>query len=1663
MYGDTERGGAATALRFVTCDLSSLTDCGCMTSSDSELGGSSTKRKTRSSGSHIDPDSFTALSAKRLILGRPTLIDRLISRNKSALEEMEGKKRGPGRPPLSGKNKVDSKEAMKRKRTESMNGSSPAVKRLRSAKEGSESDSSESRNTSIERRRGRPPIDKAVDKKTSPKKQTRKIERRCSVRIHHSSLRSGKKRKELLALKQRRIRNLAKDAKGKKKWNSLDKTDSNSNVCAENDSNDEIDDSTDSEISRGTSDVSNVTLETKKIEEKKSPEEDVKKKRKRRKRDSMWVRKVKKQIKAKTENPDLSHSSHVSSDKMNADEDDDEEEDASEILETSDIPILDKESDESLILDNSIKIEPVLNSISTEDVAMPKLEKEVDLPSENNEGLLIVKQNIDDIESENIPLTAVSKPENIISEIVPENETAEIISKEKLAENTSTVVPLDIPMEDKNVPADLYLNEKDINNLPSEEKINEGTVIHSRETETVDKNENERKELKISCEKNEDTSESINEPIVDKYDNTPCEKSINHQSDERKEDAPMSTLQDSISVTNGELNISEGTHDFSKIEDKERSELVNEKHNICKESANVNEQLDDICKESELVNEKLEDTYKESEVVNEKLNISNVGRMVNEKLDGISKESEIVNEKLDYICKGSDIVNEKLDICKEDEIVNEELDDVCKGSEILNEKLEPTYKESEISEGGNKTTGELLKTGVSKKTEYDMDFNQETTNNIMDTNIVIKEEPQVDADSTSDVKPSLDDSFTDFSLSLPDDLDLDSSISDEHEDGILEDESDHIFPDSTEEAKLQEPKTEDIASFPPTSEPCHDDKFPVESIPNGASESCDISKEQQKTGELNMAVISNNDEQIFVNDRPEKADPKTAEDVLSEILDKDKSVDTKYEELTNEQRQMKESVLQALGLKSLTPQQPEEKPKRDGYTGTLKAVIKLNRTGDKKRMVYRRSEDSLGELEYRICSEIPATDGVPITHLNDIPSIRKNVSNKLHHENDVPNTASSGSVTSNGHAEDHEGNNQDEAKGTSAGKESNLIIPEKSSSFSIHPGRLCSDVCSYCFGKFGCLDTPCHVAQLKSERQKKILENEPHLTGESCLCDACYRYVDRKANCPSKANATAGTSGGKTKVRPPASSQCCVNHCSLQATHTVKKKWLVKLKKSITNKVQSDKLDIDLDKSAAMYFPLCAQHHYWVDYFTVCGICRKRLNRNHLYTLGSETDRLNLMLAEDGIPARLSDKLFLCKLCRYYSNLRLKYADPGSIPSSGRIFYRDYRRKILMSLDIPVSDSDEEQIKEEKKKGLKKTSTEGGPNTNGAGSSTKSEEGVMSLTNLATLLGDQPEQQARIQVKFGNVNIGRLSNLNIGQGGREEKRPYSDVGLQANLEFQGPAVPDGSWERCVSTIQFDKRTKKLWQDLQKPYGNQSSFLRHLVMLEKYWRAGYLSLAQGADERAAKYLNGVKNRIKAFEGSSDKPATAAPAAVASPTSGNEKFPLITNTGEIEVTPLKAAQKKVTPPVMVEKKQMTPLDRAKSLVRMIQPTQRFSSPPIQRYQVPMYVPYGYPQTQHQHHHHPQQRPPPLLKIRNKSMPQAYYPTIPPIPGTQNLKPILPKLPRALTVTQVSHGVPAITLNRSGITIEKQSGGSSVMPALPIEKPSISVFREPAPGPP
>ena len=74
-----------------------------------------------------------------------------------------------------------------------------------------------------------------------------------------------------------------------------------------------------------------------------------------------------------------------------------------------------------------------------------------------------------------------------------------------------------------------------------------------------------------------------------------------------------------------------------------------------------------------------------------------------------------------------------------------------------------------------------------------------------------------------------------------------------------------------------------------------------------------------------------------------------------------------------------------------------------------------------------------------------------------------------------------------------------------------MVVPEKASSFDIHSQRCCYDVCQYCGLKFGMLDTPMHVSQLKTVELQKFAVDFTKFKADACLCDKCYRYIDRKA------------------------------------------------------------------------------------------------------------------------------------------------------------------------------------------------------------------------------------------------------------------------------------------------------------------------------------------------------------------------------------------------------------------------------------------------------------------------------------------------------------------------------------------------------------------------
>ncbi|XP_022827052.1 uncharacterized protein LOC111356799 [Spodoptera litura] len=283
------------------------------------------------------------------------------------------------------------------------------------------------------------------------------------------------------------------------------------------------------------------------------------------------------------------------------------------------------------------------------------------------------------------------------------------------------------------------------------------------------------------------------------------------------------------------------------------------------------------------------------------------------------------------------------------------------------------------------------------------------------------------------------------------------------------------------------------------------------------------------------------------------------------------------------------------------------------YTGTLKTVIKLNRgAGDKKKhrsslkMTFQKSKYRSGKPTPEV-GEAAAEDDAYYT---------------IERREGAPGATSDDTEAAPEPVEPKE--------------TLNLVIPEKASSFSIHPGRLCMDQCFYCGGKFGLFDTPCHIAQIKSsERQKKILDNEEKLTIDSCLCDACYRHVDRRANCPSYRKRPLGkqtidppiTSLHNTQTEKPPSppveedseeegaapavssgrvSVCHTEGCTAVADHSIRRKWLIKMRSSV-NKL----LTLKCDYPGLHTLPLCSVHYRALAPLLACRLCRRRITKHH--------------------------------------------------------------------------------------------------------------------------------------------------------------------------------------------------------------------------------------------------------------------------------------------------------------------------------------------------------------------------------------------------------------------------------------------------------------------
>uniref|UniRef100_A0A2M4B7Z0 Putative secreted mucin n=1 Tax=Anopheles marajoara TaxID=58244 RepID=A0A2M4B7Z0_9DIPT len=575
-----------------------------------------------------------------------------------------------------------------------------------------------------------------------------------------------------------------------------------------------------------------------------------------------------------------------------------------------------------------------------------------------------------------------------------------------------------------------------------------------------------------------------------------------------------------------------------------------------------------------------------------------------------------------------------------------------------------------------------------------------------------------------------------------------------------------------------------------------------------------------------------------------------------------------------------------------------------------------------------------------------------------------------------------------------------------------LVIPEKASSFKVHPDRLCQDQCFYCGGKFGLYDTPCHIAAIKSaDRQQKILLAESKITLDSCLCDACFRHVDRKANCPSQkkkvtstvtsnegtslaSTATTTTTTTKTtqqqstvtpivikmttnkdgstsitgqqqqQQQPSTVSEpthhgvnkvheiCAVRHCTANAMQSLRRRWVMKMKRKI-----GKHLDINLDHKPkhgnADCVSICNKHYEQIDHLMICAMCTRQLQRNQVYHMFNNIPQLERLIQEQGIPGvRLSSsELVVCKICRYYANLLLK--PPPDVNPQKSQFIANYNRRLYnarnrnnepeevmiqavdpasvvscrqssSNADIVISDGDEEEAAEE---GEEEEEEEAYPDgaTLALQQQQQQQQPFQSVAELfsigdnsvslrrrvnprkspdvsivenngsvvAAAMGDLGEisilpatkpfnasttapQQVR---EDDNIDMTKVLKSNPNISMRELFPGEEDLGIHVNIPFSSATMrtPEG-WTKVTTTVQYDDSTRALWEELQEPYGNQSSFLRHLLLLERYFRNGELVLSPMAKTNASSYAEAMQSRLRSYD---NKPsAVSSPPALAS---------------------------------------------------------------------------------------------------------------------------------------------------------------------------------------
>ena len=116
---------------------------------------------------------------------------------------------------------------------------------------------------------------------------------------------------------------------------------------------------------------------------------------------------------------------------------------------------------------------------------------------------------------------------------------------------------------------------------------------------------------------------------------------------------------------------------------------------------------------------------------------------------------------------------------------------------------------------------------------------------------------------------------------------------------------------------------------------------------------------------------------------------------------------------------------------------------------------------------------------------------------------------------------------------------------------------------------------------------------------------------DACLCDRCFRFLDRRAAARdmSKPGAGSGMTGGTGGEKEEKVKKCLIRTCNRPVTGSVSKKWLNRLKKRLMKKVELLKLFLKMDLNVPYSNYVKMLYSQILLNFTFSSLCEKTMLR----------------------------------------------------------------------------------------------------------------------------------------------------------------------------------------------------------------------------------------------------------------------------------------------------------------------------------------------------------------------------------------------------------------------------------------------------------------------